>query len=95
MRFFGWCRKYGIRVNLDLHAMPGSQNGAKAENSEGSHQLTLYAGYNHSGKQGNVNFLRGPMGLANAQRALDYIRTYTQFISQVSAGRCSERIPEH
>ncbi|KAJ7491819.1 hypothetical protein B0H11DRAFT_1911724 [Mycena galericulata] len=23
---FGWARKYGIRVNLDLHTIPGSQN---------------------------------------------------------------------
>lgn len=22
-----WARKYGLRVNLDLHAIPGSQNG--------------------------------------------------------------------
>lgn len=24
-----WCRKYGLRINLDLHAVPGSQNGWK------------------------------------------------------------------
>jgi glucan 1,3-beta-glucosidase len=28
VRLLGWCRKYGIRVNLDLHTIPGSQNGA-------------------------------------------------------------------
>ncbi|KAJ7624681.1 glycoside hydrolase superfamily [Roridomyces roridus] len=61
----GWARKYGLRVNLDLHTIPGSQNG-----------------YNHSGKFGQVNFLNGQMGVANAQRALDYIRTITEFISQ-------------
>ena len=22
-----WARKYGLRINLDLHALPGSQNG--------------------------------------------------------------------
>ena len=60
-----WARKYGLRVNLDLHAVPGSQNG-----------------YNHSSKQGSINFLNGVMGLANAQRTLNYIRTLTQFISQ-------------
>ncbi|BGP44003.1 hypothetical protein JCM10450v2_008219 [Rhodotorula kratochvilovae] len=60
-----WARKYGLRVNLDFHALPGSQNG-----------------YNHSGKQGSINILNGVMGLANAQRALDYIRTVTEFISQ-------------
>ncbi|TFK19431.1 glycoside hydrolase [Coprinopsis marcescibilis] len=65
VRLFGWCRKYGIRVNLDLHTMPGSQNG-----------------YNHSGRYGQVNFLHGIMGLANAQRALNYIRIIAEFISQ-------------
>ncbi|KAF9044947.1 glycoside hydrolase superfamily [Panaeolus papilionaceus] len=60
-----WCRKYGLRVKLDLHTIPGSQNG-----------------WNHSGKLGQINFLRGTMGMANAQRALNYIRIFTQFISQ-------------
>lgn len=27
LRVLGWARKYGLRVNLDLHAAPGSQNG--------------------------------------------------------------------
>lgn len=27
IRLFGWARKYGIRVNLHLHTIPGSQNG--------------------------------------------------------------------
>ncbi|KAJ6502722.1 glycoside hydrolase [Mycena vitilis] len=65
VRLFGWARKYGIRVNLDLHTIPGSQNG-----------------YNHSGKDGQINFLNGIMGIANAQRAIDYIRIITEFISQ-------------
>ncbi|KAJ7205857.1 glycoside hydrolase superfamily [Mycena haematopus] len=43
VRLFAWARKYGVRVNLDLHTAPGSQNG-----------------YNHSGKQGQINFLNGP-----------------------------------
>ncbi|KAJ7617572.1 glycoside hydrolase superfamily [Mycena rosella] len=47
VRLLGWARKYGLRVNLDLHTVPGSQN-----------------------------------GVADAQRALDYIRTITEFISQ-------------
>ena len=58
-------RKYGIRINLDFHALPGSQNG-----------------WNHSGRLGTVNFLNGPMGVANAQRSLDYIRIIAEFISQ-------------
>ncbi|KAJ6528287.1 glycoside hydrolase family 5 protein [Mycena vulgaris] len=65
VRLLGWARKYGLRVNLDLHTVPGSQNG-----------------YNHSGKLGQVNFLNGVMGVANAQRALDYIRIIAEFISQ-------------
>jgi len=65
LKAIGWARKYGLRVNLDFHALPGSQNG-----------------YNHSGKQGSINILSGAMGLANAQRVLDYIRTVTEFISQ-------------
>lgn len=60
-----WARKYGLRINLDLHAVPGSQNG-----------------YNHSSKLGSINFLNGVMGIANAQRTLNYIRTLTEFISQ-------------
>ncbi|KAG9318334.1 glycoside hydrolase family 5 protein [Chiua virens] len=60
-----WARKYGIRINLDLHALPGSQNG-----------------WNHSGKLGTINVLNGPMGFANAQRSLDYIRIIAEFISQ-------------
>ncbi|KAF5316969.1 hypothetical protein D9611_003606 [Ephemerocybe angulata] len=65
VRLLGWCRKYGLRVNLDLHTIPGSQNG-----------------YNHSGRSGQINFMQGTMGLANAQRALNYIRIITEFISQ-------------
>jgi len=62
---FQWARKYGLRVNLDLHTLPGSQSG-----------------YNHSGKGGQVNFLQGTMGLANAQRAMNYIRIFAEFIAQ-------------
>ncbi|KAF7321125.1 Glycoside hydrolase family 5 protein [Mycena chlorophos] len=65
VRALGWARKYGLRVNLDIHTAPGSQNG-----------------YNHSGKLGQVNFLNGPMGVANAQRMLDYIRIIIEFVSQ-------------
>lgn len=60
-----WARKYGLRIKLDLHAVPGSQNG-----------------WNHSGRLGTVGFLNGPMGYANAQRTLNYIRIIAEFISQ-------------
>jgi len=39
-------------------------------------------GYNHSGKGGQINFMMGTMGMANAQRAMNYIRIITEFISQ-------------
>ncbi|KAF8205271.1 glycoside hydrolase superfamily [Mycena galopus ATCC 62051] len=60
-----WARKYGLRINIDLHCLPGSQNG-----------------WNHSGRLGTYNVLFGPMGIANAQRSLDYIRIIAEFISQ-------------
>jgi glucan 1,3-beta-glucosidase len=31
LRVLEWARKYGIRVNLDLHTIPGSQNGVWAD----------------------------------------------------------------
>ncbi|KAF8589506.1 glycoside hydrolase family 5 protein [Ramaria rubella] len=65
LQAFEWARKYGLRIYLDLHTVPGSQNG-----------------YNHSGKLGQVNFLNGVMGLANAERTLGYIRILAEFISQ-------------
>jgi hypothetical protein len=40
------------------------------------------SGYNHSGKHGQISFLNGIMGVANAQRSLDYIRIFAEFISQ-------------
>ncbi|EGG13121.1 family 5 glycoside hydrolase, partial [Melampsora larici-populina 98AG31] len=63
---FGWARKYGLRLNLDLHAVPGSQNGWNHSGRQGK----------------QINFLAGPMGIVNAQRTLNYIMTLTQFISQ-------------
>ncbi|KAI0250044.1 glycoside hydrolase superfamily [Lactifluus subvellereus] len=65
LRLIGWARKYGLRIYLDLHTVPGSQNA-----------------FNHSGRLGQINFLNGIMGIANAQRTLDYIRIITEFISQ-------------
>ncbi|KAI0359285.1 glycoside hydrolase [Trametes cingulata] len=65
LRLLGWARKYGLRVNLDLHTIPGSQNG-----------------FNHSGKSGAINWMNGPMGLANAQRSLYYQRVIAEFVAQ-------------
>ncbi|WWD06575.1 hypothetical protein V865_004668 [Kwoniella europaea PYCC6329] len=39
-------------------------------------------GWNHSGKSGSVNWMYGVMGIANAQRSLETIRTITEFILQ-------------
>ncbi|KAJ7895010.1 hypothetical protein B0H13DRAFT_1885734 [Mycena leptocephala] len=77
-----WARKYGIRVNLHLHTIPGSQNDTSY--SSLSRWLTMPSGYNryHSGKRGQIGFLNGIMGVANAQRSLDYIRIFAEFISQ-------------
>ncbi|CAK7232410.1 hypothetical protein SCUCBS95973_008251 [Sporothrix curviconia] len=36
LRAIEWARKYGIRVNLDLHAVPGSQNGWNHSGRSGS-----------------------------------------------------------
>jgi aryl-phospho-beta-D-glucosidase BglC (GH1 family) len=66
LKVLGWARKYGIRVNLDLHTIPGSQNGYNHSGRVG----------------GTINFLFGIMGIANAQRTLGYIRIFTEFISQ-------------
>ncbi|KAI3602122.1 glycoside hydrolase family 5 protein [Moniliophthora roreri] len=66
LKAIGWARKYGLRINLDLHAVPGSQTS-----------------WNHSGRLNKgANMLNGPMGLANAQRTLDYIRILAEFIHQ-------------
>ncbi|KWU42660.1 family 5 glycoside hydrolase, partial [Rhodotorula sp. JG-1b] len=60
-----WARKYGLRINLDLHSLPGSQNG-----------------WNHSGKLGPIGFLQSAMGLANAQRTLDYLAALAVFCTR-------------
>ncbi|KAF8321309.1 glycoside hydrolase family 5 protein [Clavulina sp. PMI_390] len=65
VKAIGWARKYGIRINLDLHAHPGSQNG-----------------FNHAGVLNAINWMYGTMGIANAQRSLDIVRTIAEFISQ-------------
>ncbi|BGP20829.1 hypothetical protein JCM10213_008136 [Rhodosporidiobolus nylandii] len=65
LRAIRWARKYGLRINFDLHSVPGSQNG-----------------WNHSGRLGSINFLHGEMGMANAQRALDYIAAVAEFLSR-------------
>jgi glucan 1,3-beta-glucosidase len=65
LRAIEWARKYGLRVNLDLHAVPGSQNG-----------------WNHSGRQGSVDWILGPDGAVNANRSLDIHNMLSQFFAQ-------------
>jgi len=65
LRGIEYARKYGLRVNLDLHALPGSQNG-----------------WNHSGKQGPINWLNGTDGSTNAQRSLDLHTQLSTFFGQ-------------
>jgi aryl-phospho-beta-D-glucosidase BglC (GH1 family) len=44
--------------------------------------LSHTTAYNHGGRAGAFNFLNGVMGIANAQRTMDYLRIITEFISQ-------------
>ncbi|KAG9285245.1 hypothetical protein G9A89_002141 [Geosiphon pyriformis] len=60
-----WARKYGLRVLVELHSAPGSQNG-----------------WNHSGKQGNINWIQGTNGRANADRTLRIIAALISFFNQ-------------
>jgi glucan 1,3-beta-glucosidase len=99
---FSWARKYGLRVNLDLHtwyhhSFPPVNNFLIAASSkqprfteqcvtqskaEVSTFTLMIAAFNHSGRSRVINFLHGAMGIANAQRVLNYIRIITEFISQ-------------
>lgn len=65
LRAIEWARKHGLRINLDLHGLPGSQNG-----------------WNHSGRQGDINWLNGTKGALNGQRSLDMHDSLSQFFSQ-------------
>jgi glucan 1,3-beta-glucosidase len=79
LRFLGWARKYGLRVAFDLHSVPGSQNGKFFSSYGGDLTKVLY--FQHATIQGN-QFPSWRNGIANAQRVLDYIRIFTEFISQ-------------
>jgi glucan 1,3-beta-glucosidase len=65
LRGIEWARKHGLRVKLDLHGVPGSQNG-----------------WNHSGRQGTVDWISGPDGATNAQRTLDIHKQLSAFFAQ-------------
>ncbi|CAI7645017.1 unnamed protein product [Penicillium glandicola] len=65
LRAIEWCRKYGLRVKLDLHGLPGSQNG-----------------WNHSGRQGSIDWLTGTNGTLNSNRSLEIHNQLSQFFAQ-------------
>ncbi|GAB7366603.1 hypothetical protein MBLNU230_g8588t1 [Neophaeotheca triangularis] len=65
LRAIEWCRKHGLRVNLDLHGAPGSQNG-----------------WNHSGRQGAINWLNGTDGQKNGDRTIDIHKQISEFFTQ-------------
>lgn len=65
LRGIEWARKYGLRVNIDLHSAPGGQNG-----------------WNHSGRQGVIQWLNGTDGQLNAQRTLDIHSKLSKFFAQ-------------
>ncbi|PKY03019.1 glycoside hydrolase [Aspergillus campestris IBT 28561] len=65
LRAIEWARKYGLRVKLDPHALPGSQNG-----------------WNHSGREGSINWLQGPDGAENRKRSLEIHDKVSKFFAQ-------------
>lgn len=65
LRGIEWARKYGIRVNLDLHCVPGGQNG-----------------WNHSGRQGVLNWMQGKLGLLYGERAIEIHSAMGEFFAQ-------------
>lgn len=65
LRALEYCRKYGLRVKLDPHGIPGSQNG-----------------WNHSGREGSINWLKGDDGDLNRKRSLEFHDKLSKFIAQ-------------
>lgn len=65
LRAIEYCRKYGLRVNLDLHGLVGSQNG-----------------WNHSGREGTINWLNGTDGTLNRNRSLEMHDQLSKFFAQ-------------
>jgi glucan 1,3-beta-glucosidase len=52
-----WARKYGLRVNLDLHAIPGSQNGYN-HSSKGGTANFLQGVMGYANYQRTRNYIR-------------------------------------
>lgn len=73
--------EYQFGITLLLH-----KQARKSPRTEGKDVLTQNNVFptlcSHSGKLGSINFMNGVMGIANAQRTLNYIRVITEFINQ-------------
>lgn len=65
LRGIEWARKYGLRVKLDLHSVPGGANG-----------------WNHSGRLGEINWIKGDDGAENAKKTLELHQQLATFFSQ-------------
>ncbi|KAK9466127.1 glycoside hydrolase superfamily [Lipomyces arxii] len=65
LRGIEWARKYGLRVKLDLHSVPGNANG-----------------WNHSGRQGQVEFLNGTHGDYYGNVTLELHGKMAEFFAQ-------------
>ncbi|KAJ7719597.1 exo-beta-1,3-glucanase [Mycena metata] len=76
-----WARKYGIRIFMDLHALPGSQNGWNHSGKAGTINLQVPDTYPWA-LLTLLSSMHGVMGIANAQRTLTYLRILTEFASQ-------------
>ncbi|KAJ7590552.1 glycoside hydrolase family 5 protein [Mycena floridula] len=57
LRLVGWCRKYGVRIKLDLHTVPGSQNGYNHSGKLG-HPNFLYGVMGVANAQRTLSYLR-------------------------------------
>ena len=72
-------------INLDLHSHPGSQNGWNHSGyGRGTNGVNWLKGMQYSSPVAPTltDVFKGLMGIANAQRSLDYIRIITEFITQ-------------
>jgi glucan 1,3-beta-glucosidase len=54
LRAIEYCREFGLRVNIVLHAAPGSQNGWNHRYSSSPSYINML-----SGRQGVIGFLNG------------------------------------
>jgi glucan 1,3-beta-glucosidase len=88
LRALAWSRKYGIRVHLDLHSVPGSQNGWNHSGKDG--QIGFLSGVMVSLQQvarldsatTRADASSCAKGIVNAERTLNYIAALTRFVSQ-------------